>query len=843
MGLALAIALASMDGQPHARPLVWLDATDGSQVVSGGSVASCVNRGTLGGTFQRGTNAQVAGQGVGPQFSSMALGGTAPGYVFTSANATTLKYQFATPLSTVGTPSLVVMCLMQQTLPLALNTTAALGDSGALANANPGIYLDWGVSNGQQVMEVDYYDDAFSFTGYADSGPLVTQSPYVLTAIVTAAATVLRANGAQVGSNANSASTTFTVDQAVIGATPDSYAITVPQYADAIVSQYLIFQGPLSAVDIAYWEGVLLSKQGAYQMEVSVKTYGATGNGTTDDSAAFQAGLNALAGTGTALYVPPGVYKIGTTLNPPSNTTIVGSQGATIAMAMTYTGTQSHCFLEALHSANIATGTLNSTPTIGSSTMSLTIGTKPAVGQALIVQDSSGNSVATYDVIASPSGSSPYTVTVDRPILMPFVSTNVVALVANYPHDITVLGNGMQVTGTGDRVTQFPYTLRGYVEDTHYVGISGSVLGDTAFSFDVGSRECAFVRCSADMTGSGGSVIGMMLESNERSYMEACNVRNAGGTGIQMPDCVESALYDCHAYGCVTGIGIGSTGALGAIDSSMIGCTSSGGTNGISVGLSVRSKVVACSATDCATNGLSVTASGTLDATWTNCSAVRAGNGISLGSGPKRTYFSNVNLSMCTATYVTASDDLIIDGLIAEGLTAVANAIVTGGSMTRISNFEVQSANTINAFNPSGTLTVLENGRVTMIHDSEAVNLAAGVLRMRNVTVAATGGSTIGVNAATGTTVREDACDLESCATKFALAGSAVTNRGTVVANGATGVVIAWPDLKTTDLVTLSMHTKGGAPTAMPLITYNPGTGFTVTSYAGDTSTYDYLVS
>lgn len=45
-------------------------------------------------------------------------------------------------------------------------------------------------------------------------------------------------------------------------------------------------------------------------LQVNVKDYGAVGDGTTDDSQAFQAALNALPADGGTLYVPAGTYKL-----------------------------------------------------------------------------------------------------------------------------------------------------------------------------------------------------------------------------------------------------------------------------------------------------------------------------------------------------------------------------------------------------------------------------------------------------------------------------------------------------------------------------------------------------
>jgi hypothetical protein len=53
----------------------------------------------------------------------------------------------------------------------------------------------------------------------------------------------------------------------------------------------------------------------------SVKTYGAVGDGVTDDTAAFN---NALASS-TAIYIPPGTYKITSTLAVPNNTMLYGA--------------------------------------------------------------------------------------------------------------------------------------------------------------------------------------------------------------------------------------------------------------------------------------------------------------------------------------------------------------------------------------------------------------------------------------------------------------------------------------------------------------------------------------
>ena len=55
--------------------------------------------------------------------------------------------------------------------------------------------------------------------------------------------------------------------------------------------------------------------------QVSVKDYGATGDGVTDDTAAIQLALD----SSRVVHFPPGDYRVSTTLLIPSNTTITGS--------------------------------------------------------------------------------------------------------------------------------------------------------------------------------------------------------------------------------------------------------------------------------------------------------------------------------------------------------------------------------------------------------------------------------------------------------------------------------------------------------------------------------------
>jgi hypothetical protein len=132
-----------------------------------------------------------------------------------------------------------------------------------------------------------------------------------------------------------------------------------------------------------------------------------------------------------------------------------------------------------------------------------------------------------------------------------------------------------------------------------------------------------------------------------------------------------------------------------------------------------------------------------------------------------------------------------------------------------------------------------------------AVTFASGQVAVDNFTADGSGAGTIwtGITTSSGSTLRlGQNVNVSACATPFSIAGYCSKSLGSaapnnpVAVNGVTAQTVTWPDLKSTERVFLSMHTKGGTPSALPFVTYTPGTSFSITSYALDTSTYDYEV-
>lgn len=73
--------------------------------------------------------------------------------------------------------------------------------------------------------------------------------------------------------------------------------------------------------------------------------------------------------------------------------------------------------------------------------------------------------------------------------------------------------------------------------------------------------------------------------------------------------------------------------------------------------------------------------------------------------------------------------------------------------------------------------------------------------------------------------------------------GDVPITRGTVTLNGATPVTVAAPLLTANSDINFTLKTVGGTVGAAPAVqTVTPGTGFTVSGTAGDTSVYNWYM-
>lgn len=575
-----------------------------------------------------------------------------------------------------------------------------------------------------------------------------------------------------------------------------------------------------------------------------VTTFGVDNTGAKNTSSQVQAAFNTLAGTGQAAWFPPGTYKFAAPVNLPSNLLVWSSPSARYVNAQAFTGSQTANIFTAKATSNGNAGTLHANAVLGVSSVSVTMPAKPTVGNYLAVSQSL--SQQTFLIMAV-AGVGPYTVTLDRPVLLPF--TAVAASVSedtSVPTNIRLLMNGASCTGTGDRIIELVTAFQCIVCDWHY-DTKGGAVGDIVFGGDIGGYRTGFVRCTVDGTGAAGLLGGLSLESIEQGFMLECGAANVPVyAGCIVVDCIEPYLADCWSRNVADGgLAWGTDGSLGTVGGLCVGFSSYGDTYGLVLNGSAGSRFVGCAFKDATNTGVIFNATGINDTQFEACAVDGSASGLVDASGANAgTCIRGMTFNGCTVQCMATASDVDMSDFRAAGLSVTMTAFAfSSGSLVRLRSGEVVHTGIVNALAFTGvTRAEVDGVKLTSgSAASEGLEIADGVVIARNVVCL--GAFAAGAAVGAGATFRQgDGCNLDIATTPVSVAGGAFWTRGAVVANGAANVAVAWPDLKATDRVVLTMATKGGSPTAMPLVTYTPATGFTVQSYALDTSTYGYQV-
>jgi hypothetical protein len=578
---------------------------------------------------------------------------------------------------------------------------------------------------------------------------------------------------------------------------------------------------------------------------ISVKAYGATGNGVTDDSAAFQRAANALAGTGITLWAPAGTYLFSNPVTVPSNLRMWIDEGAVIAPNLGITGTLTNAAFVALPVISGAPTPLNGTPTFGGNSLVLTSAAGFAQGSKFqITRAGLPNVVYTY-VVEKLAGA---TVTTDHPLLIAWQNGDSVQLLSSGPTNIVIEGKG-SIIGTADTFVYIQAGTGCRVNDLLMQPVAASTYV-IAFLQGFHNRS-ERVRVEANGNGSTGTnpqPAAIVLQAEHGSTIDQSIVKNFATTasescGMIMVDCAEAEFLSPQVCGCVIGIGITASSGhtspgcyswkiIGgsAVDNGTGIAVANGSSHGSAVGLDVSYNTGngALNETNCVGNA------------FVGCKFNgNVGNGL-ISSGDKvqmcgcdvggnggigvETVNGSIQIYGLTATTANAS------GLFAAG-TGSTQANIAGVDAVLGTGFGVLSQGAGCRVNIDGA-TFNAGGTVLEVTSSS-------VLAAENVML--TGVATTGLSIAAGTTARiGDNVHLTAATTPVTNAG-ALNRKGVVVANGASGVAVAFPDITADDVVLFTLQTAGGT-VGHPTYTITAGTGFTFESQALDTSTYEYFI-
>jgi hypothetical protein len=484
-----------------------------------------------------------------------------------------------------------------------------------------------------------------------------------------------------------------------------------------------------------------------------------------------------------------------------------------------------------------------------------------------------------YKVIAIPA---PGVLQLDRPILWPFSQAT---------NDGVSIYNGVGPDGVthNPALTNFSIESPGEAffegQCVAYMNLAGSencgirgiraraggsgtgIASDAGFAFQIGYRNW---QRDIYIDGHGGNVSNkaIPLVAQEEFYSERVTADEGGaaGTNWGVQDCVNCDFYHSISQGGLNGVVLATeTSALSGIQSNrwvrFFGLSIVNPTLealSLAVGASYNSFVGVMIAR-ASILGISVNDGGNVTPceqnSFVNVLIQQCVNGIHLINHANRNKF--VNVSIIDAT---AGTDLIVDqgavGNSFEGLT-VNNALCPGARINV--QDETSFSNLRGTTGQASTIFMQLNAQLPVayyactVRDfdiSIAANSDAFYVPGDHAVLDVDRGRCIGSNAGTagiqtngGTARVGEGCDFSALGASFLNSAGYISRGATVQINGATPVPVAFPNLRATDRVTLIMRTPtfAGAQTFAG-VAYTPGTGFTVTGFAGDTSIYDWVV-
>lgn len=442
-------------------------------------------------------------------------------------------------------------------------------------------------------------------------------------------------------------------------------------------------------------KGILPPSNGGSSGQVySVKAapYNAKGDGMTDDSAAFQAAVNALAGTGVALFVPAGTYKIASPVDLPSSLRIIGCKGARIKSTITFTGSVYDTALRAKVTFGGAT-TLNGAVTEGAKSFVVTSATNIAIGTTLYVSTAAGFHGTNY-VVTNVVGT---TITVDRPILQSYPNLASVQIVTSRPHDIVIEGNGMTMSGTGARWIEIEHGLNCKVEGVNFDVVDGATSEGYCCSWDTGGVNCLWADCTFALGSTG--ISGPAIEGGETCGFS--NVKVTGGTGnsIVIQDGVDCFVVDCKGSGAATiGLLVGSdANELGSYRTNIDRSQFDGAQYGIEISqASIGTTIDGCACTGNSKAGCILAYDGTSAPIATRISGssfnYNTQDGIVVSGNVKGTLCSAIDCSNNAQSGIHAQDEITVDGYYQNDATSLYGVWVTDSGWLRLTGANITSS-------------------------------------------------------------------------------------------------------------------------------------------------------
>jgi hypothetical protein len=580
----------------------------------------------------------------------------------------------------------------------------------------------------------------------------------------------------------------------------------------------------------------------------------------TDNQPAFQMAVDTLSGTGQPLVVDPGTYILAEPINVSAGQlAILGSAAVTLvsAIAPRGDGTTGSLFYGIYSLDPTYSTTLSADVLVGSRTLQAVAA--PTVGDSIqLISPPGGAQFASYFTVEAvqPAGAA-YAVKVDRPIMGPFtvagVNATTVHRVARVPSHLDIVGNGMHITGSGNRYIEI-FACADCEASDIWEDESGGFLtgGSYPNSWDEGSRGSTWERCHADLpTASWGFVAEGMGEHNT---IDSCSVQHTVLGGVGLFDNIDGVISNCTTSNLPFAIGaaIDTNGSAESTDCQVLGGDYAG-SDGVTIGHATGTALIGVASHDGDYVGFSVSENAS-DTTLVACSARRnALYGLQVAAGAVGTQYSIFDGSNNGDAAIRASADCTGIGAYSSGGSSSASSAVImqlGGQGTHLAvDLTIDNTSGTGANNNGlyATVDTTITGQLAFAAGALAVSgpralIADGdsVLRLDDFRLIGTADGSVGLAVEPGSTARiGDNVDLSGAETPLELARGSYCNRGTVTANGADSVDVPFPDLRSTDHV----HLSAAQPPPLAHVSgLTPGVGFAISSVPADDGVYDYVI-
>jgi len=617
-------------------------------------------------------------------------------------------------------------------------------------------------------------------------------------------------------------------------------------------------------------------------------------DGAVDDVPRFYAAVNALASIGGSVLLRNGPtgqqfqFKTVTTVGFLTNACVYGAPDVTVISTIVHNDGFNNAPFKIVAPENTVGGDLglNATCVVGSTTMLLNSVAGLAVGGYLWIGSADAIAATQYKIKAIVPGV-PNTVTVERPILWPWIATGNPHAATVYPStpavNVRIFGNGMTIRGTGDRAIEFIGAIDLLVVDINVISETrNAVAGFDGFAVGFDNANVRNAGRNIRVDAGGQAICGISLESVEDAELAGCFIENVlktpatGNAGVYIYESRNVVLQDTNTSECFYGIVVdyedGAVGSFFSSDNIVIsGCT--GNDNAASgcwvSGGATNVKIVASSfernGTAGAAWGIFINDGGIRLGTSVTCLGCTTSNNTGGGLSANSTGVVKIGDHTSDGNSVQAVNLNAGCSLVIDGLSAIGNAygIQGGGGNLVGTGIYISGNNCLYAQGGTWSISdaIFRNGTaagaiaatfynaagfyqldgIQFISDSGnmafciAEENAGIVLQLGKVTTTGTPGTGFFSNA--GRVLRAADTDFSGCTTPWSVTAAGLANFGSgLVATGALQTVNA--ACKASDMPVVFMATaSAGTGASLPLVALADGS-FNVTFAAGDRSTY-----